>query len=49
MDCKEQRRIISEIYMFIFQSNFNNRHTATVSQKKVGLPKKFNGASKFQR
>ena len=24
MHCKEQRRIISEIYMFIFQSKFNN-------------------------
>ena len=24
MHCKEQRRIISEIYMFIFQSKFDN-------------------------
>ena len=46
MHCKEQRRIISEIYMFIFQSNPSYRDRIT---EKVGLPKKFNGTSKFQK
>ena len=39
MHCKKQRRIISEIYMFIFQRKFGNTPHSTVSQKKVGLPK----------
>ena len=46
MHCKEQRSIISEIYMFIFQSKFNNppyrdritEKSGTSKKKSMGLP-----------
>ena len=36
-------------YMFIFQSKFDNPPHHDRITEKVGLPKKFNGTSKFQR
>ena len=48
--CKEQRKIISEIYMFIFQSKFDNpSHRDRITEKSGTSKKKFNGTSKFQR
>ena len=47
MHCKEQR-MISEMYMLFFKASLTIRHTAMVLEKKVGLPKKINGTSKFQ-
>ena len=40
MHCKEQRRIISEIYMFIFQSKFNNPPYRDRTTEKSGTSKK---------
>ena len=40
MHCKEQRRIISEIYMFIFQSKFNNLSYRDRITEQCGTSKK---------
>ena len=41
MQCKEQRRIIYEIYMFIFQSKFNNLpYRDRIIHRKIGTSKK---------
>ena len=40
MHCKEQRRIISEIYKFIFQSKFDNQPYRDRITEKSGTSKK---------
>ena len=46
---KEQRRIISEIYMFIFQSKFNNPlYRDRITEKKCDFPKKSMGLPNFK-
>ena len=40
MHCKEQRRIISEIYMFIFQSKYYNPPYCDSITEKSGTSKK---------
>ena len=40
MHCKEQRRLSSEIYMFIFQSKFNNSPYRDRITEKSGTSKK---------
>ena len=49
MHCKEQRRIISEIYMFIFQSKFNNPPYRDRITEKSGTLKNKNSALDLRR
>ena len=50
MHCKEQRRIIPEIYMLIFQSRFDNPpYSNRITEKGGILKNNNNGTSKFHR
>ena len=49
MHWKEQRRIISEIYMFIFQSKFNNPpYGDRITEKKWDFQKNSMGLPNFK-